>query len=300
VRVELFQNTMQGGRTTNQDRVAYAHSRKTLLLVVADGMGGHARGEVAAEIAVTLLTETLRRQKDEPIERPKQFLTESFHAVHQAIGEYARKHRMDEHPRTTCVACLVQEGHAYWAHAGDSRLYLFRHGRVMKRTKDHSRVQRLVDAGLIREDQALTHPERNRIYSCLGGEQDALVSVAEPIKLVAGDVVLLSSDGFWGTLTIAEIEAAVADEPISSALPKLMSRAAINGGARGDNLSVVAMAWEVASQPDLAYVDSAVTMPLSMADKGARSADTDTDDLSDAEIERTIAEIQAAIQKYTR
>lgn len=296
---ELYHNTLQGGRKSNQDRLAIVHSKHAVLLVVADGMGGHLRGEVAAEIAAGVLTAQFKQAGPQPIGQPKEFLKEGFYAAHGAIGEYARRNRLSEYPRTTCVACLVQDGMAYWAHAGDSRLYLLRDGHLVKRTRDHSRVQRLIDAGLLREDQAMTHPDRNRIYSCLGGDQDPVISLSEGTRLQPGDVLLLASDGFWGTLSIVEIEAALGDAPMLKALPTLVSRAALNGGDSGDNLTVVGMAWETNAKADLSYVDSAVTMPMSLAER-TQQMGTGGNDLTDEEIEQTIAEIQAAIQKFSR
>ena len=298
---EIVQESLIGGRKSNQDRVASAYVNDTLLMVVADGMGGHLNGEIAAEITVQVLIKRFNRAARIGLGNPAHFLRVALEAAHGAIGEYTRRHKLTEYPRTTCVACVVKQKIAYWCHAGDSRLYLLRNGRLYKRTRDHSRVQRMIDAGLIREDQALTHPDRNKIYSCLGGDQMPTISLSEGTQLNASDVILLCSDGFWGMLTSAEIDAAVADEPLNLALPKLIRKSIDMAAGQGDNLTVIGLQWP-GSGEKLEYIDSAVTMPADFLTRPAGvSEDRDKpDDISDEEIEKAIAEIQLAIQKLTK
>jgi PPM family protein phosphatase len=298
---EILHESLIGGRKSNQDRLGFTYVNDTLLMVVADGMGGHLNGEIAAEIAVRVLTERFNREVRSGMSNPGNFLRASLEAAHSAIDEYTHKHKLSEYPRTTCVACVVKNKIAYWCHAGDSRLYLLRKGRLYKRTRDHSRVQRMIDAGLIREDQALTHPERNKIYSCLGGDQLPTISLSEGTPLNAGDILFLCSDGLWGMLTSADIEAAVAEEPLKLALPKLIKKSSDTAGSQGDNLSVVGVQWP-GSVEKLEYIDSAVTMPADFMTRPIGKAE-DHDkpsDYSDAEIEKAIAEIQDAIQKFTK
>lgn len=298
---EIMQESLVGGRKSNQDRVGYAYTNDTLLMLVADGMGGHLNGEIAAEITLRVLIERFDREAELGLSNPANFLRVALEAAHSAIGEYARRHKLTEHPRTTCVACIVKHQIAYWCHAGDSRLYLLRNGRLYKRTRDHSRVQRMIDAGLIREDQALTHPDRNKIYSCLGGDQMPAISLSEGTELNGGDILLLCSDGFWGMLTSAEIEAAVAEDRLKVALPKLIRKSTNLAAGQGDNLSVIGLQWP-GSVEKLEYIDSAVTMPADFLTRPDSMPEgrSKRDDMSDAEIERTIAEIQRAIQKFSK
>ena len=298
---EILHESLIGGRKSNQDRVGYSHINNILLMVVADGMGGHLNGEIAAEIAVRVLTTRFSREAPLGLNNPANFLRAALEATHSAIEEYTRKNKLSEYPRTTCVACVVQNKIAYWCHAGDSRLYLLRNGRLYKRTRDHSRVQRMIDAGLIREDQALTHPDRNKIYSCLGGDQLPTISLSEGTQLNAGDILLLCSDGLWGMLTSADIEAAVAEEPLKLALPKLIKKSTDTAAGQGDNLSVVAVQWP-GSIEKLEYIDSAVTMPADFLTRpaGLPEGHDKPGDFDDAEIEKAIAEIQDAIQKFTK
>ncbi len=298
---EILQESVIGGRKTNQDRVGYAYASDTLLMIVADGMGGHQNGEVAAEIAVRVLIERFNHEVKLGLSNPGHFLRLALEAGHTAIGDFTRRHKLPDYPRTTCVACVVQRNIAYWCHAGDSRLYLLRKGRMYKRTRDHSRVQRMIDAGLIREDQALTHPERNKIYSCLGGDQMPTISLSEGTRVNPGDILLLCSDGFWGMLTSADIESGFTEETLKIALPKLIEKSLALGGGQGDNLSVVAVEWPGVVEK-LEYIDSAVTMPADFLTRpiDASGAKEKNDEMSDADIERAISEIQNAIQKLSK
>ena len=165
----IYQESRPGKRPNNEDRLAHCYSRDALLMVIADGMGGHYYGEIAAQIAVQTLIESFQREATSQIHDPFLFLQKAMINAHCAILDFTEAHKLKDSPRTTCVACIVQDSIAYWAHAGDSRLYLMRGGKVMLRTRDHSRVQLMIDQGLISEAQAAVHPERNKVYSCLGG-----------------------------------------------------------------------------------------------------------------------------------
>src|SRR6185369_3061468 len=144
----IFQDSRKGSRSLNQDRIAYTYSRDTLLLVVADGMGGHAGGEIAAQIAVRLFIDRFQQEATPILKNPLTFLHETMVKAHAALGSYSAQFSMLETPRTTCVACIVQAGHAYWVHVGDSRLYLYRRGALMAHTRDHSKVQFIIHLGL--------------------------------------------------------------------------------------------------------------------------------------------------------
>ena len=165
----IFQESRVGRRRTNQDRVAYCYSREALLMILADGMGGHLHGEVAAQIAVQFVTQSFQREAKPSLPDVVLFLPRALSSAHHAILDYAFDKNLPDAPRTTVVACIVQDSQAYWAHAGDSRLYLLRRGGVAAQTRDHSRVQMMMDQGLLDAEGAAKHPSRNRIYSCLGG-----------------------------------------------------------------------------------------------------------------------------------
>ena len=194
---------------------------------------------------------------------------------------------------------------AYWAHVGDSRLYFFRHGRLVTRTQDHSRLQQLFEQGHITEAQMITHPDRNKIYNCLGGMMPPEVELSRRMSIEAGDILMLCSDGLWGSLSVNEIGSILNTYPLDQAIPELMDHAEFRGGQDGDNLSAIAMTWGGQGSAQSAGRVSTEMMPLD-------SFTTQLDVLSvlrdapgaapvsDEDIEKAIAEIQAAIQKYSK
>ncbi|HMM46358.1 MAG TPA: protein phosphatase 2C domain-containing protein [Thiobacillaceae bacterium] len=296
----IYQASRQGGRRSNQDRVAYSYSREALLMVVADGMGGHMHGEIAAHIAVQTLTEQFQAQAKPRLADPRDFLAETVARAHYAINDYAVDQDLMEIPHTTVVAALVQDSTAYWAHAGDSRLYLFSDGSLIARTEDHTAVAQLVRDGIISEEEAGTHPERNRVSNCLGGYVTPEVECGAPIPLDDADTMLLCTDGIWGMITIPEAAAMLHAYALEDAVRHLMDHAEFRGGEHGDNLSLIAMTWGEARLPSkdsistLAMPAGGITTQLNTLKSGPV-----TGAVSDDEIERAISEIQRAIQKIS-
>jgi len=243
LRVEHAQISLLGARETNQDRVSVVVSDQAALLIACDGMGGHAEGERAAVLAQALLTERFN-QMPQPLFDPLGFLHLVIGAAHQKVVTTGVGMPLETRPRATCAVCLVQQRSAYWAHVGDSRIYHLRNGRVVTRTRDHSHVEVLVREGVISPDQLQTHPMRNFVESCLGGE--ALVpemSLSRRQPLQAGDVLLVCTDGLWANLDDASIAAAFAapDTVLFDALKRLSERAVAHGGAGSDNTSTAAL-----------------------------------------------------------
>lgn len=305
MRFTIFQESRKGSRKINQDRIAYTFSREALLLVVADGMGGHAGGEIAAQICTRLYIERFQQEAKPVLKNPLKFLQDTMLRAHAALGSYAAQFSMLETPRTTCVACIVQGGNAYWAHAGDSRLYLYRQGVLIGQTKDHSKVQYLVDQGIIAAHEAITHPDRNKVFSCLGGMVEPVIDLSKRTPLRNGDILLLCTDGLWSVETREEMATWLTSTPILKSAPLMMREAEQRGGPDGDNLSAIVVRWgpegateELSTITDtmaLGDFETQVDQTLTLADrKGAQR------DLSDEEIERAIEEIQATIQRYRR
>src|SRR5437870_3414236 len=231
MRFTIFQDSRKGSRKINQDRLAYTYGRDTLLLVVADGMGGHAGGEIAAQIAVRLFIERFQQEAKPVLRNPLKFLQETMLRAHAALGSYANQFSMLETPRTTCVAVVVQGGVAYWAHVGDSRFYLLRQGRLIGATKDHSKVQYLVDQGIIAPGDVPTHPDRNKIFSCLGGMTEPVIDLSKRTPLVDGDILILCTDGLWSVYSHRELATMLTSTPILTTAPKIMREAEERGGA---------------------------------------------------------------------
>ena len=248
----IHQASYIGNRKYNQDRVAYAYGNDALLLVLADGMGGHLHGELAASMA----TETFVASFPQHSVNPPVFLTETMQAAHRRIMDLPQN---ADHafPGTTCVAALVQDGKLYWGHAGDSRLYLFRNGAMIARTVDHSIVQLWLQAGMIDEVTARTHPRRNQITNCLGGVEDMFeIELGKPVTLESGDVVLLCSDGLCGPIFDQDLAAAFVDTPVAIALDGLIQHAMALAEGHADNITGIAMRWGAAEIPhDTEMVD---------------------------------------------
>ncbi|WP_153114526.1 PP2C family protein-serine/threonine phosphatase [Rhodocyclus tenuis] len=299
----IFQESRRGRRANNEDRLGYCYSRDALLMVVADGMGGHYYGEIAAQIAVQTLTGAFQREALPQLQDPFLFLQKAISNAHSAIRDYSSEQRLNDSPRTTVVACIVQDNVAYWAHAGDSRLYLMRDGRMLARTRDHSRVQLLIDQGAISEAQATSHPERNRIWSCLGGEQAPEIEFSRKTPLENGDVLVLCSDGVWGPMPGELMAMSLKDANLMQAVPMLLSQAEVRAGTHADNLSMIAVRWEDSYFDQTTSAVSTKTMPIDAItthlDQFGRNPAYKSE-LTDDEIERAIAEINHAIQKFSK
>jgi len=249
VNYTIAQDSRIGGRKINQDRVAWVATEESLLMVVADGMGGHLQGEVAAQIAVDTVIQRFRDEAKMRLLDPAEFLVAALQRAHQTIVRYSSECRIPLHaaPRTTCIACVVQDGQAIWAHAGDSRLYLI-HERSegpagVAHTRDHSVVQRMVDDGLLSHAEAAAHPMRHRVFSCLGGDVAPHVDASTAIPLQDGDLIALCTDGAWsplGDTLVTELGRA----PLTTSVPRLLDAAERTAGPGADNLTLLALRWQ--------------------------------------------------------
>ncbi|QYZ66590.1 MAG: serine/threonine protein phosphatase [Gammaproteobacteria bacterium (ex Lamellibrachia satsuma)] len=245
MKYETAHCTLLGNRRMNQDRCLILEAPDAMLVALADGMGGHPRGEMAAQI----LMDTCRRAfltSRKPISGPRVFLSGLMEMAHRRILDYGREQEPHIEPRTTAVLCLIQEGQAFWAHVGDSRLYIMRDNVILSRTEDHSYVEQLRQQGIISAAQVQTHRFRNYVTRCLGGISNRPVAeLGEPHRLEEGDVVLLCSDGFWGKLPARPMVDAFfrADQALQSAVNQLSSLAESNGMPESDNVTAVAVRW---------------------------------------------------------
>lgn len=238
----IHQASHIGNRRYNQDRVAYAYSNDALLLVLADGMGGHLHGELAATVAIETFVETFGLHAHTRLADPDAFIADTMRYAHERIMKFPHDQEMGGFPGTTCVAALIQDGQMYWGHAGDSRIYLLRDGDVYARTTDHSMVQRLVDVGRISAEEARVHAQRNQITNCLGGIQDLFyVESGPPLPLKSGDVVLLGSDGLWGPFTDRELVEAFFAHPVAEVLDGLVQSALQREHGHSDNITGVSV-----------------------------------------------------------
>lgn len=236
----VYQTSQIGGRKYNQDRVAYAYTNDALLLVLADGMGGHLHGEIAAQIAIHTFMQAFAQVAKPCIPNPDEFLRDVTRLSHEAIIRYAQDNQLGGNPGTTCVVALVQNGQVTWAHAGDSRFYLLRDEQVVAVTHDHSVVQQWADWGIIKHDEMKTHPDRNKITNCLGGVDDMFYVESHPsLPVGEGDVLLLCSDGLWSPLLDQEMAQALAVEALPNAMEKLVAMAIQREQVRADNTTAL-------------------------------------------------------------
>lgn len=243
MKFSIHQASMIGDRKYNQDRVAYAYRDDALLLVLADGMGGHLHGELAASIAVESVIEMFAHHPTSMVAAPQDFLSDALRHAHHHIMQLPHDKNVG-FPGTTCVVALLQDGKMYVAHAGDSRLYVFRDQAVLSRTRDHSMVQQWFEWGVISEEEARTHPRRNQITNCLGGVEDMFyVESSPPLSLAQGDIVLLGSDGLWGPFSDVELVDSFAVLPLAKSLDNLMVRAYEREDGHSDNITGLAVAW---------------------------------------------------------
>ena len=243
MRVEYAELSLQGGRESNQDRVSVAVAEEAALLIACDGMGGHADGERAAEIAQQTVVERFW-QTTQPLMDPLGFLHLALGAAHASVVALAPRLPLEMRPRATCAVCIVQQTSAYWAHVGDSRVYHLRAGRLRERTRDHSHVELLMREGVISAGQMQNHPMRNFVESCLGGEALLPEMALNPRRaLLPDDLLLVCTDGFWANLDEQVIAGAFATLglPLSDTLAALSAQAVLNAGGGSDNTSVAAL-----------------------------------------------------------
>ena len=300
MRFTVYQVSRRGGREKNEDRMGYCYTRDSGLFALADGMGGHPEGEVASQLALQTLAAMFQRDSKPTLADPQRFLHEAIMAGHHQLLRYATQKALIDTPRTTIVACVMQGNAAYWAHCGDSRLYLVRSGKLVARTRDHSYSEL---------HQTLSHVvpmnnayNRNVLFTCLGSPGKPVVDTVGPLLMQAGDRLLLCSDGLWGTVSDATITERLGKHAISDSVPELVEQALRNGGAKSDNVSALAVEWESAEDSDNAGVstDSLGDEVFASTIQASVMGTDATDELDEAEIERSIREINEAIKRSSQ
>ena len=235
-----------GGRERNEDAHGYRLGAVGGVWVVADGLGGHAGGERAAQLAVATLIEILgdiETLGDAPA-RSSTNLARAIDETQQVLLAAPTEGGPESAVGKTTMVVLSSDGeHALWAHVGDSRLYHFRAGALLTQTRDHSVPQVLASAGDIPAGAVRGHEDRNRLLRCLGGDGIARPSMTEePVRLEAGDVFLLCSDGFWEPVTEEDMMATLTTAPSPEVWLAEMERRLIERVAPGhDNYTALAV-----------------------------------------------------------
>ena len=245
MRVDYADISLLGAREENQDRVSAAVAEHSALLVVVDGMGGHANGAKAAEVTQQVILEAFWHTP-QPLFDPLGFLHMTLGRAHEEVVKLGSHLSIEHRPRATCAICVVQQGATWWAHVGDSRLYHIRQGALVSRTRDHSHVELLLREGLITADQAQVHPMRNFVECCLGGDPilpDMALAKRRPLE--PNDVLFVCTDGMWAGVRDTEIasELSAPGVPLRQTLMELAERAVVRTGAASDNTSAAALRW---------------------------------------------------------
>ncbi len=294
MKFSVFQVSRKGGRVKNEDRMGYCYTRESGLFVLADGMGGHPEGEVAAQMALQTIAALYQREARPALKDVKAFLTTAAITAHQQIMRYASNRAMLDTPRTTVVAAVLQDNMATWAHCGDSRLYVVRDGSLLMRTRDHSHAERP------RPGASSDSVNRNLLLTCLGSPTTPLIDVSAPLRLQRGDRLMLCSDGVWGVLDDATIVHMLSSgKPVSDAAPELAEMALREGGVHSDNVTLIALEWEMLDAPGTPRVstDSISDGVFASTIQAGIPTDAEVEDLDEAAIERSIAEINEAIRR---
>ena len=234
-----------GGREEQQDRVEVFTRHDAQLLVLADGMGGHEGGALAAQAVIDAAREFFEAESNAD---SADLLTSITNRAHDHINVIGAERGME--PHSTCVLLHLTQTDSTWAHVGDSRLYRFDNGRLIDRTIDHSVVELMRLQGRITEQEMKTHPDQNRLYEALGGKKPPEVETGRG-EVSETDGFLLASDGLWENVIDGELEAVFEASDLAEALRRLVDLARVKGGTECDNISVAALRRQRAS-PSLA------------------------------------------------
>lgn len=287
MKYEIGQVNRLGNRSSNQDRFSALETDEGVLLVLGDGMGGQACGEVAAQ----LLIDTARKAymaANRPIVDAPTFLQEILVRAHHAIISFGQRQEPPVTPGTTGVLCLIQDGQAIWGHVGDSRLYIFQQGLPLYRTTDHSYVEHLYQQGAITRWEQDNHPKRNQITQCIGCRATPPeVTLSNVVNLRQDDIILLCSDGLWGPLDDAQMGAHLRDgEVLDDMLNNMAEKAEHLSYPRCDNISGLALRF-ISNEPSKQMQQAEVTQA------GSGKGEED-------ELESAIAKIEAMIREYEK
>jgi serine/threonine protein phosphatase PrpC len=245
MQVEYAKASALGDRQDNQDRAAIVVADDAAIMLVFDGMGGHSDGARAAETGLNVVQDMFM-SSTLPVFDPQGFLYTALARAHDEVVALGSDVAVDFRPRATCAICLVQEGGAYWAHIGDSRIYHVRDGQVLARSRDHSHVEVLIQEGAITEEEAQDHPMRNFVECCIGGDAPVPdMSITNKKTLQPGDVLLACTDGLWSGLSdedMAEI-GTPGDDNLRRNLKALSIKALNVKSPYSDNTTGIALRW---------------------------------------------------------
>ena len=238
IRIDAGTGQHIGDRAEQQDRLVIIPSKRepgVVLVVVADGMGGHTGGAMAAQQVISTAQQVFENFSTRD-DSPQKLLTTIVNESHTIIT--LSSYTSEQEPHSTVVAMLLQKDRADWAHVGDSRLYHFRGQPLVQRTRDHSYVEQLFAEGKITADQLDTHPNKNLLVHCLGSTTDPHIDFGHTTKLLPDDTFMLCSDGVWAYFSDLELGSILAACPPRTASEQLIALARERSAGRGDNCSL--------------------------------------------------------------
>jgi serine/threonine protein phosphatase PrpC len=244
MKYQLAYHSLAGGRATNQDRVVCVERDGAVLMILADGLGGHEGGALAAETLTQSVRHAFEAVRQPIISKPSAFLALSIMQAHKAIVARGNSMVPPLMPRTTCVLCLVQNGYAYWAHVGDSRLYHFRKDVLLRRTHDHTVTEQMHLDGLLSEEEMTRHPEKARLLKAVGGPRTPSITLGVETLLQRGDTLLLCTDGLWEALAADELPGFLAYDLLEAGVEEMLLSAENRMKQKADNVSAIAFRWE--------------------------------------------------------
>lgn len=245
LRITAGSGLHKGDRDYQQDQVGvipHPHSKRCLLVVIADGMGGRSGGRKASD-QVLLTANQLFARFSPTTDSPHALLAQIVDDAHMVIRLTAVSAEQEPHS-TLAAFLLMPNGTCHWVHVGDSRIYHYQRHRLVKRTTDHSYVQSLVDKGVLSPEQANSHPQSNVLMACLGTEAPPPYSTHTVDLMQAGDTLMACSDGVWHYLSETEIGLILDENTAKQACETLISAARERAMGHGDNLSVVVVKFE--------------------------------------------------------
>lgn len=221
-------------RTVNEDYYGSFSGKFGNLIIVCDGMGGHKGGATASRLAV----ETIKLHFEQLNEKfnPKEELKKALDKSNENILQKAAESEELKEMGSTAVVLLIKDNFAYYAHIGDSRIYLIRKNKIYQLTKDHSLVQQLIDSGIIDEEAAKNHPQKNVITRSLGAEGKNQPEIAEPISIFKNDIFILCTDGLTAYLSDEELQKIASENDVQNACKTMIDLANERGGK--DNITV--------------------------------------------------------------
>lgn len=262
MKYQVEKTSRLGNRVVNEDRIGVAENKEAVLLVLADGMGGYRGGQIAAKALVNRMLRQFKRSQF-PLEDPKAYLKDLVADAHLAVIRAGAEQYPPIEPRTTCVVCLIQGNQAWWAHVGDSRLYLFRSGEPFTRTTDHSKMAEMQRKGKLSAEEMASHPKRHMVTRCVGYQKlPPIPAISDSITLEKYDMLLLCSDGFWNPLTDQNMADNLTQYSLAKAVERLAYQAEFRSYPEADNISVIVLRWISDETTDEAIGEESLEKPI--------------------------------------